>query len=1000
MRACLLIIFISTINAKGQPPLRFSHLTGENGLSQSNPNCIFQDSKGFLWVGTQDGLNRFDGYNFKVFKNDPFDSTTLTHNWIWTIAEDHHGDLWIGTFQGLCKYVRNEDRFIQYFHDPKDSTSISGNRPNFILTDKKGRIWISSWGAGLNYYDEKTKAFRRFYSLPDVSSSLSNNGIRTMLSDNRGNLWIGTWSGGLNRMVEDGDKIKFKRYSSTPETGIGDLNQITSIAEDQENNLWITSYEEGLVKFDKSTEQFERIENFSSNDLNKVLVDSKNNVWVGSNNGLYFQKNTESRFHHLKVNENPTSISSNLIYEIFEDRQGMVWVSGKGLCIYDPKKNVFQSFRSKQDRPSEEIIWSFCEDDEGKIWIGAASGPVQVFDPVTKKIDNITIADDLGNIAQDVQRIVFHDNIFWLATRSLGLVRFEKQTSNVKFFLGSSTPILREVAMLNEVFRDREGMLWIGSTQDGLIKFNPISNSTESFSYDADNPESIGSNYINSISEDDSGNLWIGHWGDGISVLNKETNTFRHYNYDPRNVNGLSDQIVSNITQENDSIFWVCTHTGFNKLNINTGVFTHYLEKDGLGNNVTYELLKDPNGNLWISTNAGLSRFDPSKETFTNYSQLDGLPGNEFNANAILKSSAGEFYFGGIDGFTVFKPADMQEQKFDAPLVLTSFSLFNNERSIPQQQLELKHYENFLTFQFAALDLSSPHKIQYAVKLEGLREDWENIGNYRVANYTNLDPGQYTFRVRAANANGIWGENEISIPFTIHAPFWQTNWFLALCFIGVIGLIYFFHRLKLQQSLKVERLRNKIARDLHDEVGSSLTRISIYSDLLQSEAEQSTSKNHLLGIRNLSREIVDTMSDIVWSIDNNNDSCAALIIRIKDFASEILYPKNIQQSFEIVGINETKKIDPAIKQNIYLICKEALNNIVKHAHASEVQISIINQDNTFMMRIRDNGRGYDVDKIKKGNGIRSMHRRAADIQAKLTIDSTNGTTLSLYRKAL
>lgn len=462
--------------------------------------------------------------------------------------------------------------------------------------------------------------------------------------------------------------------------------------------------------------------------------------------------------------------------------------------------------------------------------------------------------------------------------------------------------------MLNEVFLDRDGMIWIGSTQNGLIKFDPDTKSVESFTYDADDPNGIGSNYINSIYEDNLGNLWIGHWGDGISVLDKGTKKFHHYKYDPKNPRGLSDQIVSSITQENDSLFWVCTHTGFNQLNRTTGIFKHYLEKDGLANNVTYESLKDNNGNIWISTNAGLSRFDPREETFTNYSQQDGLPGNEFNSNARLKSSSGEFYFGGIDGFTVFRPEDLKQENFNAPLELISFSVFDSEQPIPHDQIVLPHNKNFLTFQFAALDFSSSQKIKYAIKLEGLREDWEDIGKYRIAHYTDLDPGEYTFRVRASTPNGVWGENEISTPFIINPPFWKTYWFIGLCIVLASGLIYFLHHLRLQQTIKVERLRNKIASDLHDEVGSSLTRISLYSDLLQSGVEQVNSKTYLLSIRDLSREIVSTMSDVVWSIDNNNDSCEALIIRIKDFATELLHPNNIQLTFTVAGINKTKKL--------------------------------------------------------------------------------------------
>lgn len=489
-----------------------------------------------------------------------------------------------------------------------------------------------------------------------------------------------------------------------------------------------------------------------------------------------------------------------------------------------------------------------------------------------------------------------------------------------------------------------------------------------------------------------------------MSMLDKKTKKFVHYKYDRKNKNGLSDQVVSSVNQENDSIFWICTHTGLNRLNVKTNRFTHFFEQDRLVNNVVYEMLRDDDGNYWISSNGGISKLDPKTNRFRNYTAEDGLQSNEFNANAALKSSTGEFYFGGINGFNVFHPRKILHDTTSPTVMLQHYKVYD-KTFIPHPDasgsgVALAYDQNYLTFQFAALEFSAPEKIQYAYKLENFDDDWIDAGNKREAVYTNLDPGRYVFKVRAANPDGYWNEAEASMIFRIAPPYWKTWWFTVLVVIAILGIAYTIHRYRLAQSLKVERLRNKIASDLHDEVGSSLTRISIYSDLLQNNTVENESKNYLHDISNMSREIVGTMSDIVWSIDNRSDSFGALLLRMKDFASEVLQAKNIEMEFTTAGIDENRILDPALKQNLYLIFKESINNIVKHAHATHVKVNIANKDGRFFMTIQDNGKGIPHNKAHKGNGLRNMERRAKAIEATFVLQNHQGTLLSIQRKPI
>lgn len=994
------VLLLFLFEVKGQS-FRFSHITLKDGLSQSQAYSIFHDSYGYLWIGTQDGLNRFDGSDFKVFKNDPFDSTTLTHNWVWSVQEDNNGDLWLGTYQGLCKYLRKEDKFIQYYHYPGDSSSISGNRPNYIIKDKRGRLWISSWGSGLNLYDEKTNSFRWFKNNPRDSTTISDNFIRTLFYDRLGNLWIGTWNGGLNKVIEDEKGIRLQSFNGKAYARKGP-NRIISISEDRNGILWICSYDQGIVLFNPATTEFTPA-GYHQKDANKVISDMNGNMWIGTSSGLIFYEQSTEKYKTFRHNpSDPHGISSNSIFSIHEDKNGIVWIGGNGLDFYDPRKASFEVYQNKQgdiNSLSENLVWSFCEDDEQNIWIGGEAQHVDVFDPKTKSFSRVVIQDKKGNVLSHVYKMIYNDGIFWIASYKAGLVRYEKYSGKAQFYLSTHKSPLGEISLTNEIFMDKDKTLWIGTDENGVLHYDPKTEKVVQYVHDRNNPKSIGSSLIKSIHGDKQGNVWITFAGAGLCMFNKTTNSFTNYRYDRKNSEGLSDPLVISITQQSDSIFWLCTHGGLNRLNVRTGKFSHFFEKDGLSNNTIYELLEDSQGNYWISSNGGLSKFNPNTYAFKNYTTEDGLQSNEFNSNAALKSSTGEFYFGGVNGFNVFQPEKIKENTSPPPLLIQGYTIFDKSY-LPKKQIDLKYFQNYITFSFAALEFSSPEKVKYSYKLEGFDDDWVSAGNRREAHYTNLDPGRYTFTVKASNPDGYWTEPGTSMKVIIRPPFWRTWWFAALTIGSLSGIIYIIHRYRLEQSLKVERLRNKIASDLHDEVGSSLSRISIYSDLLQNGTETSERKSYLTGIGELSREVVSTMSDIVWSIDNRHDSLGALIIRMKDFATEILQMRNIDLEFSTQGINEQTHLDPALKQNIYLIFKESIHNIVKHARAGHVNVQLVNENGEFKMVIKDDGCGIAQNGKQTGNGLRNMKRRAQTVGGEFEIKSHQGTTLILRRKSL
>jgi hypothetical protein len=427
-----------------------------------------------------------------------------------------------------------------------------------------------------------------------------------------------------------------------------------------------------------------------------------------------------------------------------------------------------------------------------------------------------------------------------------------------------------------------------------------------------------------------------------------------------------------------------------------------FTAKDGLPNDQIFAIQEDKAGCLWLNTGKGLVKFDPRTRKARGYNLYNGLKGRTF----FFKSRDEQFYYVGINGINVFRPENIRDNPLAPPVVLTSFRIFDKPAPLKQEitatkEINLPYSDNFFSFEFAALDYTDPEFNQYAYRMEGFDQDWIYSGNRRYVSYTNLDPGTYTFRVKASNNDGIWNEKGTALQVIITPPFWQTWWFRISTFLIIAGGLYALHRYRMKQALEVERLRVRIAGDLHDDIGSSLTKISLYSELIQNGADAGESQVFLRKISMLSREIVQTMGDIVWSIDARNETLGDLIIRMKDFATSVLPTRNISLSFNVEGIQEDNKLSSILRQNLYLIFKEAINNIVKHANASTVEVSLRNTDGQYQLIIRDNGVGLrQHNGHNGGHGLQNMHRRAASINAQLSLLNQDGLKLVLNGKSL
>ncbi|MCF8389982.1 MAG: hypothetical protein K9H12_04780, partial [Bacteroidales bacterium] len=550
--------------------------------------------------------------------------------------------------------------------------------------------------------------------------------------------------------------------------------------------------------------------------------------------------------------------------------------------------------------------------------------------------------------------------------------------------------------------------LYIATYEMGLILYNTKLKTYERFFGNAEDPESFPANYLLRIFKDKSNKLWICSWGAGIIHFDPEKKDWKSYSNIPNDPSSLADNIPQSFceTAKNSKRkIWIGTRKGLSLLDLNNGTnnsFKNYYPSSGLPGSIINSILEDDEAYLWMSTNSGLCRFSPDSLKFLNFEEHDGLQGNEFNSGAGIRLLDGRIMFGGVNGFNIFYPDSVKPSSYSPEIVITSFRVFDEEIPFNPQSphIKLSYKENFFSFNFASLDYTQPSQNQYKYQLTGVDKDWVFSDKRRYASYTKIDPGDYSFKVMGTNSDGQWSNKIAEFNIEITPPYWQTWWFRISLGLILTALIYLFISYRINKIKDIEKLRVRIASDLHDDIGSSLTRITIHSQQIQANNNNHSMSSAIDKIGELSRDIISTMSDIVWSIDARNDSLADMLDRMSDFAYNTLSEKDITVLFREEGMKKNKKIDVLFRQNIFSIFKESINNIVKHAEAEKVEIMLMNSENEFMMKIHDNGKGFSEHAIKKGNGLQNMRMRAGRIGASFEIENTQGTLVILKCKKL
>lgn len=811
----------------------FERLTMENGLSQNSILCMIQDSKGFIWIGTQDGLNKYDGYTFKIYRHDTRDPASLSNNYITSVIEDRSGVLWVGTLGGgINQFDRKTETFISYKHDPSNPNSLTDNIIRAIMEDSHGLLWIGT-DKGLDVWDREKNLFTHYRNDPSNPYSISHNLILSLYEDPSGKIWIGTNGGGMNCFNRQ--QRSFMRYLNDPKN-INTIagNVVEPILHDSKGFLWVGVNGSGLDRINMKTGQIKHFKSnpadpnsLSHNNVNTLYFDRKGNLWIGTlGGGLCRYDSEKDRFSTYRNNINQLySLASDFVQCIIEDRSGILWIgtsSGGGISKFDPNRSKFQLYRKEangQRTLSSNMIWSVYEEPESDgstIWIGTDRG-INLINRVTGNVILYDVVPDKPT-AQSISviRAMLMDSKgnFWVGTRNDGLYRYNKQTGQYKHYEPDNTnPRALCHNMVRSIIESSEKEIWV-CTDGGINKYNPDTDDFIAFRNDPSNPNSLSSNNINFIKESQDGIFWVGTFGRGLNRWDRKQNRLKHYLYQPNNPNCISNNNVLCMVETEPGLYWIGTSEGLNRFDSGKEEFKIYTVKDGLPNNFIYHILKDDHNNLWMSTNNGITKFTPSSETFRSYDVNDGLQGNEFNMGAAFKSRRGEMFFGGVNGLNAFYPDSVKDNPHIPPIVITDYKKFDVSVKLPESineidQIELSYRDNFFGFEFAALDFTAPGKNQYMYKLEGFDEQWINCGNRRYASYTNLDGGDYVFRVMGSNNDGVWNEEGASIRLTIVPPFWKTWPFRIIIGLLIVAVAFMGYRVRVKsiedQNRRLER---------------------------------------------------------------------------------------------------------------------------------------------------------------------------------------------------
>lgn len=979
----------------------FTHFTSRQGLASEHVYSILQDKQGFMWFATANGLQRYDGRKIISYRAGPGDTSFLPAEGITEIIIDKQGRYWV-LFE---KEVGLFDRAtFAYKRVPMQVSKQELERSNLrIYEDREGNVFLTYTRSGILVFDARSRSFvknaaiidapkdvyivdmrqdpvdgnywigtdqgmrlfhrkdKKLYSPADnptrnpvLANPVINQPVIAFLIDSAHRLWIGNWQRKENSELFNICDLATGRLSPFRITGGKEsYHELHEFVQQRNGKIWARGLTV-LAQYNASLNQLVQLANGDNFDLgirfDKVhcfYEDRENNIWLGTDEGIYVFNPDAQRFNSISTLRQPGELPEERSYTSFlQLDNGNIFSAtwGQGVFMYD---NNFKSKPGKIPATAApdgnySMVWSMLQHTgTGKVWMGCQAGRLMIYDPVSK------------------------------ATRFIQHPVFDGRT-------------------IRHMVQDREGNVWMGTQYGLLVKWSYALGRRrveDGFSL----VRSFGSHVL-SLQVDDAGTLWVGTQQQGLFVIDTAGRDIQHYSTKATGGNVLYRDMVTDIVFCNDSTVAICAGT-LNLLNKKTGSLKVISADNGLPSNTVNTLQKDKEDNLWIGLMDGLCRYNVRRNIFTLFSQKDGIVRNDFHDGHSFVLRDGRMIFSNPHDFVYFNPQQILPSSAPPDVSITDFKLFNQylppDSIVQLDRVVLAHNQNSITIEYAALSFLQRDKMVYYTKMEGIDDDWMRMDRYAISNYTLLPPGDYVFKVRCENADGIPSKNVTSLRIYVRPPFWQQEWFIMLGIFALAALIYLAHRIRVNQLMQMEKVRGRIARDLHDDMGSTLSTINILSEMAKMKVGKDTEKTseYISKISDNSNRMMEAMDDIVWSINPTNDSMQRITARMREFATGVLEAKDIEVSFKVDEKVKDLRLDMESRRDFFLIFKEAVNNIAKYSQCRRAYIDVTVHGNKLVMQIRDDGRGFDVQQADSGNGLSNMKKRAESLKGFLTIES-------------
>lgn len=1019
---------------------RFEHVSVEDGLSQNSILCVLQDKTGYLWIGTQDGLNRYDGYEFKIWRPIEENENSLSHGVVQALVEDEQGYIWIGTRNGLNRYDPVREQFVQFYHDPEDSLSLSHNYVVSLLIDRAGKLWVGTYGGGLNLFHRDSGKFTHFRHDEENPFSISHNAVKVIYEDSAGRMWIGTATGGSGVNLFDRSTNRFLHALNSPDQlACLNMRSINTIQEDVNGHLWIGSWHHGVLHFDPETYQYKRyfdqvLKPGDDNNVITTIQDPSGFIWIGlSDGGVKRSRRKISRdesvtpekldidfIHYRSHDKDAFGLLSNRINCMQVDRFGILWIGSmdNGLNKVDLYSKPFRYIGTDAENlntTAASSLSAFVEDNQNRLWIGTRDGGLYRYDLTRQTWKRYTHdPDDKNSLAfNDIIELCWDPGgVIWLGNPNRGLNRFDLATEKFRLYrqeAGKSGSLSSN--SVHELFLDRSGDLWVGTYGGGANRYNY---SSDDFSHFPVFPSQGRRNAVVSFLEDRSGTFWMGTPDLGLIKLDRSSGEQESYALIP----GPSQRTLHQyhvLFESEDRTLWIGTNgAGLIRFDRATEDVRIYTKAEGLPNNIIHGILEDDRGRLWLSTEQGITRFSPGTEVFRNYNIHDGLSSNIFRLQAAQKRDNGEFIFGSENGLIIFHPDSINDNETLPELVITEMKLFNKSFNYFERltgsdfasqvnanhHIELSHEENFFSFEFSAMHYAAPQKNRYAYILENFDKEWmETDAENRQAVYTNVNPGQYVFRVKGCNNDGYWNDEGYALAITIHPPLWGTRWFQALFLLLGIGAVFGLFRyrlrnvqrrsrelekinLKLGEQIKIREEKEKQVREsleekmilLHEVHHRVKNNLQVINSLLSLQSEN-VSDPEVKRMFDDSRQRVLSMALVHEKLYRTEDFLNINISEyIKSLVSRLLHTYSVGPS----PIETQIKVDETITMTVDvaipcgLIINELVSNALKYAFPEEfdrvpeihVSLEQVGTNGGLLLIVKDNGvglpDGFDV----------------------------------------